>query len=150
MTATTFLRPGPFADFTPAPAGDMAPPPLLRAALAYDGGEPYPVGGELCDVWLLCKGDYLFEYSDTAGGSWARLIADPGVGIGPDLFVLTTASGARVFVNAGAQVYMRHAYEVILSLRTVRCVGDGCSRTRLLEPGDQWVCPDCDRGSVKS
>jgi hypothetical protein len=147
VTALT-LPAGPFADFTPAPTGDMTPPPLLRAPLAYDGGEPYPVDGKPCDVWLLGKGDYLFEYSDTAGGSWARLIKDPEAGIGPDLFVLTTASGGRVFVNVGAQVYMRHASEVILSLRVVRCLGEGCSRTRLLEPGDQWVCPDCDRAAV--
>lgn len=143
MTALT-LPAGPFADFLPAPAGDMTPPPVLRAETALDHGEPYPVHGEPCDVWLLAAGDYLFQYSDTAGGSWARLITNPETGIGPDLFVLTTASGSRVFVNVAAQVYMRHAYDVILSLRVVRCLGERCARTRLLEPGGQWVCPDCE------
>lgn len=141
---TTVLPVGPFADFTPPPAADMTPPPVLRAQVAYDGGEPYPVGGELCDVWLLAAGDYVHEYSDTAGGSWSRLIANPQPGIGPDLFVLTTASGSRVFVNAQSRVYMRHAYEVILSLRVVRCSGPGCFRERLLEPGEYWTCPDCE------
>jgi len=137
------LPAGPFADFTPAPAADMTPPPVLRARVAFDGGELYPVGGELCDVWLLATGDYVHEYSDAAAGSWSRLIAPPQPGIGPDLFVLVTASGSRVFVNAQSQVYMRHAFEVILSLRVVRCSGAGCFRERLLEPGEYWECPDC-------
>ena len=141
---TTVLPTGPFADFAPAPAADMTPPPVLRAQVAFDDGEPYPVDGELVDVWLLGAHDYVFQYSDCAGGSWAQLLEHPQAGIGPDLFVLVTASGSRVFVNAQAQVFMRHAYEVILSLRVVRCSGAGCFRERLLEPGEYWTCPDCE------
>lgn len=143
MTAPT-LTANPFADFAPAPVADLAPPPFLRAVVAFDGGDPYPVHDEAkaLPAWMLVEGDYTFSFA-AGRGAWSRLAKAPESGFSPDLLMLTTASGARTFVGAAAQVVVRHAYEVILSLRVVRCSGAGCFRERLLEPGDYWTCPDC-------